>query len=181
MNNKKIPCIPPLFHGNSFITYFKRKAELSNSFFAKQCFLVIKNSEISPTIFLKTNKYLSNVTFTKHGIQKILLNLNPNWAFHGHDSMSIRILQICDKCISKPYEIIYKSCFEKACFRYEWKKSKCYTRPPQRWQKTVKNYHPILVWSIFGKILKRLLHNSMFDFFYGKYSNLTKSMRWFMY
>ena len=91
-------------------------------FFAKQCFLAIKNSEISPTIFLKTNKYLSNVILTKHGIEKILLNLNPNKA-HGHDSTSIRILQICGKYICKPYEIIYKSCFEKACFRFEWKKA----------------------------------------------------------
>lgn len=91
-------------------------------FFAKQCFLVMKNNEISPTIFLRTNKYLSNVTLTKRGIEKILLILNPNKA-HGHDSMSIRILQICAKCICKPYEIIYKPCFEKACFRSEWKKA----------------------------------------------------------
>ena len=30
LNNKKIPCIPPLFHENKFITDFKEKAELFN-------------------------------------------------------------------------------------------------------------------------------------------------------
>ena len=35
LNNKKIPLIPPLFHENRFITDFKEKAELINSFFAK--------------------------------------------------------------------------------------------------------------------------------------------------
>ena len=28
LNDKKIPCIPPLFHENKFITNFKEKAEL---------------------------------------------------------------------------------------------------------------------------------------------------------
>ena len=32
LNNKKIPCKPPLFHENKFITDFKEKAEFSNHF-----------------------------------------------------------------------------------------------------------------------------------------------------
>ena len=59
---------------------------------------------------------------TEHDIEKILLNLNPNKA-HGHDSISICILQTCGKCIYKPYEIIHKSCFEKGCFPSEYKKA----------------------------------------------------------
>ena len=35
LNNKKISCIPPLFHENKFITNFKEKAELFNTFFRK--------------------------------------------------------------------------------------------------------------------------------------------------
>ena len=37
LNNKKIPLILPLFYENCFITNFKEKAELFNSFFADQC------------------------------------------------------------------------------------------------------------------------------------------------
>ena len=33
LNDKKIPCIPRLFHDNKFITDFKEKAELFNSSF----------------------------------------------------------------------------------------------------------------------------------------------------
>ena len=47
-NNKKILLIPPLFHENSFITDFKEKAELLNSFLAKQCSLIKNNSELTP-------------------------------------------------------------------------------------------------------------------------------------
>ena len=35
LNDKKIPCISPLFHKNKFLTNFKEKAELFNTFFCK--------------------------------------------------------------------------------------------------------------------------------------------------
>ena len=40
LRNKKIPVIPPLIHENQFITDFKEKALLLNSFFSKQCTLI---------------------------------------------------------------------------------------------------------------------------------------------
>ena len=40
LNNKKIPCIPPIYHNNNYITDFKEKAQIFNNFFAKQCTLV---------------------------------------------------------------------------------------------------------------------------------------------
>ena len=45
LNN--IPVNPPLFHKNKFLTDFKKKAELFNSFFAKQCFLIKNDSKQS--------------------------------------------------------------------------------------------------------------------------------------
>ena len=38
LNNKKIPCIPSLFHENKLVTDFKEK--ILNSYFAKQCSLI---------------------------------------------------------------------------------------------------------------------------------------------
>ena len=35
LNDKRIPCIPPLFHDNKFITDFKEKAQIFNCFFFK--------------------------------------------------------------------------------------------------------------------------------------------------
>ena len=55
LNNKKIPLIPPPFNGNEYVTDFKEKAELFNSFFAKQCSL-ISNSELLLSTFISQPK-----------------------------------------------------------------------------------------------------------------------------
>ena len=61
LNNKKIPCIPPLPQGNKYVTDFKKKAELFNLFFAEQCSIIDNSSEI-PSNFHKKNRqiYLCN-------------------------------------------------------------------------------------------------------------------------
>ena len=60
LNNKKIPCIPPLFHQGKYVTNFKKKAELLNNFFAKQC-SIIQNSSNLPLTFSKKRKSLFQV------------------------------------------------------------------------------------------------------------------------
>ena len=60
LNNKKIPCIPPLFHENKFVTDFKEKAELFNHFFVNQC--SVSNNNVLPTDLPQlTNKCLDSI------------------------------------------------------------------------------------------------------------------------
>ena len=72
--------------------------------------------------------YLIIFLLTEHDTEKTLLNRNPN-KVQGHDTSSIRMLQMCDKSICKPLEIIYKSCLKsitiyKFCFKKEFFPSK---------------------------------------------------------
>ena len=113
-----MPCIPPIFHENRFATNFKEKAELFNSFFAKQCSIIDNGSEIPSFLHTKTDKSLSNIAFTEKDIEKVIQNLDLNKA-HGHDMISIRIL----KSIIKPLLIIFKKCLENGCCPNEWKKA----------------------------------------------------------
>ena len=79
LNNKKIPCIPPIYHNNNYITDFKKKAQIFYNFFAKP----VENTSKLPTdSFKKTNNFLSTISFTKDDIAKIIKNINPNKA-HG--------------------------------------------------------------------------------------------------
>ena len=94
LNNRKIPVIPPLLHSNKFVTDFEEKAELFNSFFAKQCSLIKNDSKLPPLPRFLTDQRLSTVKFVNTDILKIVQNLNPNKA-HGHNKISIRMLKIC--------------------------------------------------------------------------------------
>ena len=86
LNNKKIPCIPPIYHNNNYISDFKGKAQIFNNFFAKQCALVENTSKLPTDSFKRTNKLLSIILF-KDDIAEIIKNLNPNKA-HGFDMIS---------------------------------------------------------------------------------------------
>lgn len=44
LNGNKIPCIPPIFHENKYVTDFKEKIEIFNSFLAEKCSLIPKRS-----------------------------------------------------------------------------------------------------------------------------------------
>ena len=109
LNNKKIPCIPSLFHENKFITDFKDKAELLNTFFANRC-TPLNNSSVLPNNLAKlTNESLDKVNFSTENISKIINNFDRNKA-HGQDILSIRIKNLCGNSICKPLSIILKDC-----------------------------------------------------------------------
>ena len=72
LNNKKIPCIPPLFHQNKHVTDFKKKAELFNCFFAKQRSIINNSSELPSNNLKKTGKSISTVTFTIDDIATLI-------------------------------------------------------------------------------------------------------------
>ena len=121
LNNKKIPCIPPLRHQNKYVTDFKEKAEIFNSFFAEQCSLMNNSSKLPSTFLKRTDKFISLISLSSKDIARIIRDLDPNKA-HGHDMISIRMLKICGESISKPLEIIFKSCIEKGRFLMNGKK-----------------------------------------------------------
>ena len=100
----------------------KKKPNCLILVFAKQCSIIDNGSEIPSFLHPRTDKSLSNITFTEKDIEKVKQNLDSNKA-HGHDMISICLLKICGKSIIKPLLNIFKKCLEKGCFRNEWKKA----------------------------------------------------------
>ena len=123
-NNKNIPLIPPLFHRNEYVTDFKKKAGLFNSFFVKQCSLISNSSELPLNLHYTSEKCLNTLNFSNNDTEKIIQNLDPNKA-HGHDKISIRMIKICGKSICKPLQLIFSQCIGTGSFPLEWKKSQC--------------------------------------------------------
>ena len=122
LNSKKIPCIPPLFHENKFITDFKEKAELFNHCLVNQCSLLSNNSVLPTNLRQLTSKCLDSIYFSSSDMAKIISHLDPNKA-HGHDMLRIRMIKLYGNSICKPLSIIFKDCLNKGKLSHEWKKA----------------------------------------------------------
>ena len=125
-------------------------------FFIKNC------SKLPTNLRYITDKRLS--TITTDNTEKIIVSLNPSKA-HGHDSISIRMLKICGNTICKPLELIFKQALTTGVFPSEWKKGNivpCYRKD---YKQNFKNYRPVSLLPICGKIFERLIFNEMFSFF----------------
>ena len=111
LNDKKVPCIPPIFHDNKFVTDFSKKNDLFNSFFAKQCSIIENNCVLPSSTIPVTDPYLANIEFMKDDIKRIICKLDPNKG-HGHDMISIRMLKVSGDAIIKPLFKIFKNCLK---------------------------------------------------------------------
>ena len=69
------------------------------------------NSNFQPSsVNLATNETVTKINVDEQLISKLIVALNPNKA-HGHDGLSIRMLQI-----SKPLSIIFRNCLKTGYF-----------------------------------------------------------------
>ena len=73
------------------------------------------------------------------------------------------MLKICGSSVCRPLQIIYKSCLDRGKFPQEWKKANVPVHKKNDKQ-LVKNYRPISLLPICGKIFERILYNSLFNF-----------------
>ena len=167
LNNKKIPCIPPIYHNNNYITDFKEKAQIFNNFFAKQCTLVENSSKLPIDSSKRTNNLLSTISFTKDDIANIIKNLNLN-KVHAFDMISIRMPKICGYSILKPLELIFNSSIESGKLPIEWKKANVVPAHKKNNKQLFENYRSISLLAVCRKILERIIYNKMFKFFFCK-------------
>ena len=107
---------------------------------------------------------MNYINFSESDILKVIRNLDPNKA-HGHDEISIRMLQICDKTICKPLYLIFSSCMESDIFPSQWKVANVVPAYKRDDKQNVKNYRPVSLLPIFGKVFERLIYNEMYSFF----------------
>ena len=119
---------------------FRRKVEIFNTFFAKQCSLINTSSVLPTTLTMKSRESLSTIRFTSDDILKIIRNLDPN---KDKYMISIRMVKLCDASLCKPLELIFKSCLESGKFPLEWKKANVVPAYKKGDKQLLKKYSPI--------------------------------------
>ena len=73
--------------------------------------------------------------------------------------------KICDTSICTPLKLIFQSCLESGKFPTEWKKMNVVPVHKKGDKLILKNYRPISLHPIDGKISEILLYDRMFEFF----------------
>ena len=163
VNKKKIPLIPPISINNNFITDVSEKARLFNNFFATQCTLIDNNSTL-PAFSSMTNCELNTIKFSEKNILDAIRALNPNKA-HGWDGVSIRMIKICDEAIVLPLLIIFKTALQSGIYPNKWKRANVVPVHKKDSKHFLKNYRPISLLPICGKIFEKCIYNTLYSYF----------------
>ena len=86
--------------------------------------------------------------------------------------ISIGMIKICDTSIWRPLKLIFQSCLKNEKFPTEWKKADVVPVYKKGDKQILKNYPPISLLPIAGKIFERLLYDRMFEFFVESIFNI---------
>ena len=161
LNGRIIPCIAPHLHDNKFITDFKEKSKIFNSFFGKQCSLIDNGSTLLSLFPLITGKSLSDVDFL---VEQIKISKPDSNKAHSDNMIFIFLLQLCDKFICKSLNIIFKSCLTQGIFQSEWKKANVAPIHKKKTSSVLKTADMPLL-PICSKVLQHIIFLTIFTYF----------------
>ena len=159
MNKCKVPKIPPFLVNNTFILNCREKATLFTQFFSRQCSLV-RNNSILPILSYFTNERLSNMRLTIDRITPLIRSLNPNKAT-GSDGISSHMLLLCDETVVLPLKIIFSNILKTGINPDVWKLANVTPIFKKGDKQLIKNYRPISLLPICGKILEKIIFNNL--------------------
>ena len=140
-----------------FVTNFQTKANIFNDHFVEQCSVII-NDSVLPNLVSRCDSLLSHVEITG---EKMIRSLDHKKA-HGWDDLSINMIKLCDIKTVKPLYLIYMKCLETGRFPSSWKKANVLPIHKRENRKLKKNYRPISLLPICGKIFKKLMFNAIY-------------------
>ena len=148
---------------DKFVNDTKTKADICNNFFAEQC-TPLKNHSKRPLnqIYLTQSKLVS-LDFNEDEVLKIIRSLNIHKA-HGYDDICIRMIKIFDKSLLKQSIILFKNSTKSSHYQDIWKISNIIPVHKKNDKRLVKNYRPIPLLTIFGKIFEKIIFNKIYYF-----------------
>ena len=161
--NKKLPTIPPLLVDGKLVSDICKKANIFNNFSASIC-TPIDNTSCLPSFSYRTGSRIKSFHVTENDILAIIKISDPNKA-HGCDNLSIKTIKICSQSLTLPLKIIFEHSLKKSKFPEIWKKANAAPEHKKEDKMMVKNYRPISLLPIFGKMFQRVIYNSLFNYF----------------
>ena len=166
MNKCRAPNIPPLLVNNLFILNCSEKARYFNDFFSQQCKLVINNS-VLPTFTFFTDKRINYVTIDNDQIILPIRKIDPKKAT-GSDGISGQMLLLCIESVILPLQIIFTNILSTSTYPDMWKIANVTPIYKKGDKQLIKNYRPISLLPVCGKILKKIIFNNLYAYLHRK-------------
>ena len=148
------------------MTEFEAKVNIFNRYFASQCTTVNNNSVLPSTLNHLTDDKLSSFSISSEVIFQLIKNIDSN-KDHGHDKIYVKILKLCAPSICKPLTLLFDNCLASGEFPNVWKKVLFQDVVPVHKKgdkQLTKNYRPVSLLPICGKLMEKLMFNSIFNF-----------------
>ena len=122
---------------------------------------MLVNTSVLPDFVYLTEKRINNIAISDTDILSIIRRLNPNKAA-GSDGISGQMLLLCDKSVVLPLQIIFRNILETSTYPDMWKLANVTPIFKKEDKQLVKNYRPISLLPICGKIFEKLVFNSLY-------------------
>ena len=162
MNKSRAPKIPPILLNNQFVTCCKDKAKIFNEFFSNQCKPILNSSVLPPFRHL-TGQRLDNIVIDSDEILSLIRGINPNKS-NGPDIISGHMLRLCDKSIVLPLKLIFFNILRTGTYPLLWKLANVTPVYRKSDKQLVKNYRPISLLPLCGKIFEKIVFNSLYRY-----------------
>ena len=157
---------PPIIENGLPTKNNKEKATVFNNFFTEMSTLTINNPQPLPP-YPDPPLKLINMRFTSTTVKEHLQNLNQNKA-SGPDGISPKMLRETATEIAPILARIYNFSMQTGTYPQRWKTAKVSPIHKKEDKTNVKNYRPISLLSIPGKVMERCVYDEM-------YKQLTRS------
>ena len=108
-----------------------------------------------PNLAFLTDKRIGQITIGNNEIISLIRNLNPNNAT-GSDGISGQMLPLCDDSVIFLLKIIFRNILLTSTYPDVWKLANVIPIFKKGDKQLIKNYRPISLLSIYGKIFNNL-------------------------
>ena len=171
-NNDKSP-IPPLKDNDMIYADDNEKANLLNAYFKTQSDLNDTNKEV-PHINITNHNRLSTIQTTPDEVKSIIDTLKTGKAA-GPDNINNYILRTCARELSYPLSNLFNFSFSTSKVPKIWKQANVTPVFKKDDPTDCKNYRPISLLSTVGKVIEKIVHKHVFNFF--KDNNVITSLQ----
>ena len=155
--------IPPLLHDDMYVADNNEKATILNNYFVQQTVLDEHLARL-PEPDVTVGPTLNNIVFTEAEVKDVLNSLKLGKAT-GHDNINHRILKEAALPLAKPLCDLFNYSMSKCICPDIWKEANVTPIFKKDDPSIASNYRPISLLSAVGKVMEKVIHKHMFNFF----------------